>query len=81
MEDKIINKPKSKAAKNKVEQQPFRIVKTETKSRTKTLKVISFNEVNHILVAIDDKGKKYQITDFSYTKNTGEYTLNENNKS
>ncbi len=53
----------------------------KVKSKTKTLKVISFNEVNHILVAVDDNGKKYQITDFSYIKNTGAYTLNENTKS
>lgn len=53
----------------------------KVKSKTKTLKVISFNEVNHILVAVDDNGKKYQITDFSYIKNTGVYTLNENTKS
>ena len=53
----------------------------KVKSKTKTLKVISFNEVNHILVAVDDNGKKYQITDFSYIKNTGAYTLDENTKS
>lgn len=53
----------------------------KVKSKTKTLKVISFNEVNHILVAVDDNGKKYQITDFSYIKNTGVYTLNANTKS
>lgn len=53
----------------------------KVKSKTKTLKVISFNEVNHILVAVDDNGKKYQITDFSYIKNTGVYTLDENTKS
>lgn len=53
----------------------------KVKSKTKTLKVISFNEANHILVAVDDNGKKYQITDFSYIKNTGVYTLNENTKS
>ena len=53
----------------------------KVKSKTKTFKVISFNEVNHILVAVDDNGKKYQITDFSYIKNTGVYTLDENTKS
>ena len=53
----------------------------KVKSKTKTLKVILFNEVNHILVAVDDNGKKYQITDFSYIKNTGVYTLDENTKS
>ena len=80
MEDKIQKKVNNKALKNKVVQQPFEITKAKTK--TKTLKVISFNEINHILVAVDDTGKKYQITDFSYTKNTGEYTLkNENSKS
>jgi hypothetical protein len=79
MEDKIQKKVNNKTLKNKVAQQPFEITKAKTK--TKTLKVISFNEVNHILVAVDDNGKKYQITDFSYIKNTGVYTLNENTKS
>ena len=76
MEDKIIknldNGKKTKKQSNDG---------VKVKSKTKTLKVISFNEVNHILVAVDDNGKKYQITDFSYIKNTGAYTLNENTKS
>lgn len=76
MEDKIIknldNGKKTKKQSNDG---------VKVKSKTKTLKVISFNEVNHILVAVDDNGKKYQITDFSYIKNTGVYTLNENTKS
>ena len=76
MEDKIIknldNGKKTKKQSNDG---------AKVKSKTKTLKVISFNEVNHILVAVDDNGKKYQITDFSYIKNTGVYTLNANTKS
>ena len=76
MEDKIIknldNGKKTKKQSNDG---------VKVKSKTKTLKVISFNEANHILVAVDDNGKKYQITDFSYIKNTGVYTLNENTKS
>ena len=76
MEDKIIknldNGKKTKKQSNDG---------VKVKSKTKTLKVISFNEVNHILVAVDDNGKKYQITDFSYIKNTGVYTLDENTKS
>lgn len=76
MEDKIIknldNGKKTKKQSNDG---------VKVKSKTKTLKVISFNEVNHILVAVDNNGKKYQITDFSYIKNTGVYTLNENTKS
>ena len=76
MEDKIIknldNGKKTKKQSNDG---------VKAKSKTKTLKVISFNEVNHILVAVDDNGKKYQITDFSYIKNTGVYTLDENTKS
>lgn len=76
MEDKIIknldNGKKTKKQSNDG---------VKVKSKTKTLKVISFNEVNHILVAVDNNGKKYQITDFSYIKNTGVYTLDENTKS
>ena len=76
MEDKIIKKLDNGKKTKKQSNDGVKV-----KSKTKTLKVISFNEVNHILVAVDDNGKKYQITDFSYIKNTGVYTLNENTKS
>ena len=76
MEDKIIKKLDN----NKQIKKQFNNG-AKVKSKTKTLKVVLFNEVNHILVAVDDNGKKYQITDFSYIKNTGVYTLNENTKS
>ena len=76
MEDKIIKKLDNDKKTKKQSNDGVKV-----KSKTKTLKVISFNEVNHILVAVDDNGKKYQITDFSYIKNTGVYTLNENAKS
>ncbi len=76
MEDKIIKKLDNDKKTKKQSNDGVKV-----KSKTKTLKVISFNEVNHILVAVDDNGKKYQITDFSYIKNTGVYTLNENTKS
>lgn len=76
MEDKIIKKLDNGKKTKKQSNDGVKV-----KSKTKTLKVISFNEVNHILVAVDDNGKKYQITDFSYIKNTGVYTLDENTKS
>ena len=76
MEDKIIKKLDNNKKTKKQSNDGVKV-----KSKTKTLKVISFNEVNHILVAVDDNGKKYQITDFSYIKNTGVYTLDENTKS
>ena len=66
MEDKIIKKLDNDKKTKKQSNDGVKV-----KSKTKTLKVISFNEVNHILVAVDDNGKKYQITDFSYIKNTG----------
>ena len=76
MEDKIIKKLDNGKKTKKQSNDGVKV-----KSKTKTLKVISFNEVNHILVAVDDNGKKYQITDFSYIQNTGVYTLNANTKS
>ena len=76
MEDKIIKKLDNDKKTKKQSNDGAKV-----KSKTKTLKVISFNEVNHILVAVEKNEKKYQITDFSYSRRTGGDTVNENTKS